>query len=302
MWQRGGGAASCVVLIAFGFACGKTEHGDADQGGSVDRGGAMDHSAGSTAAGVPPTSGGVGAGGSSGASFGTAGAPVTVGGSTALGGASNAAGGAPADANPAGAPSDGGAPACSGYYDACGCGCCAATAPTRACVYPGLGQDLTTVAAEDAVTKQGGCAMAGCSVGREYFCCAVPAPAEDGGSYEASLIIGGINRIRFDKQTTACTSLVLAQTFPANPVAKDAFPVQVPMGYQLESVMSMGCTVSASGPRAIGAIGKFSLRILDEACVVDAHFTAFFVNDRQVNPVRFDADGVAIALPVSQCK
>jgi hypothetical protein len=161
------------------------------------------------------------------------------------------------------------------------------------------------VIAEDLATKQGppDCAAVGCSLGRDYFCCSAPPASNDGATYQASLHIGAVDRIQLHKVAKDCSVFVLQQTFPANPVVPNPFPVQVPTGWKLESVTSLPCISSAIGPRAIGAIGKFSLRVLDEACVVDAHLSAFFSNDEQeLNTVRFDADGVPINIPVSQCK
>jgi len=223
-----------------------------------------------------------------------------------MGGVSSALGGEPNEPAHAGAPSAAGAPGCSGYYHACGCGCCGGgSASPAACVYSDLGQDLSAIVAEDVARQQDtqGCASVGCSLGRDYFCCATPPATNDGATYQTSRYIGGIDRIRLHKMATACTTFELQQTVPTNPVDPNAFPVQVPASWKLESVTSLPCTSSAIGPRAIGAIGKFSLRVLEEACVVDAHLSAFFTNDeRELNTVRFDADAVPIDLPVSQCQ
>jgi hypothetical protein len=303
MWHRGWGGTSCVVLVAFAFAfaCGKAER---DNGEGYDgRAGSMLGGAGSMLGGAPSTSAGSADGGTSGSSVSSAGAPVTVGGSNAMGGAGSALGGEPNEPDQAGAPSTAGAPSCSGHYLACGCGCCGTTASPGACVYPDLGQDLTTVTAEDVAKKTGDCAAVGCGIGRDYFCCAAPPPTNDGASYQASVLIGGVDRLTLYKVAKDCSNFVLQQTFPANPVDPNPFPVEVPAGWKIESVTTLPCISSAFGPKAIGAIGKFSLRVLNEACVVDAHLSAFFTNDqRALNAVRFDADGVPIALPVSQCK
>ena len=223
-----------------------------------------------------------------------------------MGGAGGGLGGEPNEPAHAGAPSAAGAASCSGYYHACGCGCCGgSSASPGACVYTDLGQDLSAIVAEDVARQQDtqGCASVGCSLGRDYFCCAAPAATNDGATYQTSRYIGGIDRIRLHKMATACTTFELQQTVPTNPVDPNAFPVQLPAAWKLESVTSLPCTSSATGPRAIGAIGKFSLRVLEEACVVDAHLSAFFSNDqRELNTVRFDAEAVPIDLPVSQCQ
>lgn len=297
MWYRTWGAACSMLLLAF--ACGKTE-----AGAGHDDGGA-DSSAGSTAGGARSTSGGTAAGGTSGASIGTAGNPVTMGGRGALGGASSAFGGEPSEPELAGAAPAAGAPGCNDYFAACGCGCCAGVAPQATCVYTDLGQDLSTIAVEDAAKgRDGNCAAAGCSVEYDYFCCTAGPASNDGASYDAHRIIGDVDRIQLHKSATAtCSTLMLQQTFPANPADPNAFPVQAPAGWKLESVMSLPCTSSAIGPRAIGAIGKLSLRVLNDTCVIDAHLSAFFTNERrELATVRFDADGVPIDISVDQCK
>jgi hypothetical protein len=263
-------------------------------------------------AGSPPSgsagSAGSAVAGTSGSSVSVAGTPVSIGGNATLGGASagggtSAAGGEPSEPE-AGAPSAAGAPGgCSGYYQACGCGCCAGSASPASCVYTDLGQDLSTIVAADAATKQGAsCATAGCNFGRDYFCCTAPQAVNDGATYQASLGISAIDRIRLYKMATACSTLSIEQAFSANP-DPNAFPVQLPAGWKFELATSLPCTSSAIGPPAIGAIGKLSLRVEGAACLIDAHLTAFFKNDTlQVSSVRFDAEGVPLDIPVSQCK
>ena len=303
---------ACVAFLAF--ACGKSEPGIGEGNGHDDGGlgsatagsGSMTDSAGSTVGGAGSSSGGSTAAGASGASVSTAGAPISAGGAQALGGASSALGGKPSESEQAGAPSAAGAPSCGGYYQACGCGCCGGVSASRGtCVYADLGQDLSAIIAEDLAMKHDiqSCAAIGCSLGRDYFCCAAPPATTDGATYQTSRYIGGVDRIRLHKMAVDCSTFVLQQTFPANPVEPNPFPVEVPAGWKLESVTSLACTSSAIGPSAIGAIGKFSLRVLDETCVVDAHLAAFFSNDkRELNTVRFDADALPIDLPISQCQ
>lgn len=172
-------------------------------------------------------------------------------------------------------------------------------------LYPDLGQDLIELTAQELATKMdsAGCAAAGCSIGQDYFCCAAPPASNDGATYETSLLIGAYDRIRLYRMATDCSTLVLQQASPAAPPDPQAFPVAVPAGWKLETVTSLPCSSSAIGPHAIGAIGKFALRVLDDACVVDAHLAAFFSNDKQeLKTVRFDADGAAIDIPLGQCK
>lgn len=298
---------SCLAFLAF--ACGKPESGS-EEGGGPNAGGV-----GGAADSAQSGSAGNAVGGTSGSSVSVAGMSMLAGGSATLGGASGALGGAlgglggtsamggePSELE-AGSPSAAGAPGgCSGYYHACGCGCCAGSVTPASCVYADLGQDLSAIVAADAATKQGpSCATAGCNFGRDYFCCAAPPATNDGATYQSDLYIGGVDRIRLHKMGAACSTLSLAQVFTANP-DPNAFPVQVPAGWKFESVTSLPCTSSAIGPRAIGAIGQLSLRVEGAACLIDAHLTAFFTNDTpEVSSVRFDADGVPLDIPVSEC-
>jgi hypothetical protein len=235
----------------------------------------------------------------------TGGMNAALGGSKAMGGMSVALGGETAEPADAGASTAGGTPSCSGSYQACGCGCCAGQPSPATCVYPDLNQDLNDIRDQDLAKKadQARCAAVGCSLGQEYFCCAAAPPSNDGSSYETSLFIGDIGRIRLHKQTKDCTTFTLEQRSPAEPKDPRAFPVDVPAAWKIESITTLPCTSSAIGPRAIGAIGKLSLRVLENRCVVDAHLTAFFTNNEQgLDTVRFDADGVPVDIPVGECK
>ncbi len=257
-----------------------------------------------------------GGSGSAGGPVSTGGVSVSVGGAQAVGGTPTmggqtvTVGGAspdPGDGGEAGALAAGGAPACDGSYHACGCGCCAGQASVASCVYPDLGQNLDKVAADDAARKAdvAGCSAAGCSVGKDYVCCAAPPPSNDGASYETSLFIGGINRVHLSKMLLPkeCSSFVLQQAPPTTPADPQAFPVKLPAGWKIESIRSLPCSSSAIGPNAIGAIGDFSLHVVNGACVVTAHLAAFFNNAQLgLQTVRFDADAVPIDISVGECK
>lgn len=215
-------------------------------------------------------------------------------------------GGAATDPSEAGASAMGGSGGCLGSYRACGCGCCSNQTARRKCVYPSLGQDLTRIIAADVKLSRdtAACANVACSMGETYFCCEDAPQDGDAATYHTSLSFGGFDRIRLHKLSTECSTFTLLS--PAGPAAAQepgVFPVEVPTGWALESVTTLRCTSSAIGPGAIGAIGQFSLRVLGDACVVDAHLTAFFSDDAQeVRRVRFDADAVPLDLPVARCK
>ena len=291
MWQRVWGVASSLLLLSS--ACGNSERDSAQEPGG--------------AAGTA-TSAGSGAisGGGSGGSVSVGGRNLTEGGSNAMGGMIATLGGQPSEPGEAGAPAAGGAAACSEYYQACGCGCCAIQPAPATCVYPDLGEDLSEIIAQDAARRMDrvGCANVGCSSGQGYYCCAAPpVSSDDGASYETSVYVGGYNRIHLHKRETDCSTFTLRQRSPADPQNPDAFPVEVPGGWEIEAVTTLPCASSVTRPQAIGAIGHFSLRVEDDACVVDAHLAAFFVNDeRELQTLRFDADAVPLSMPLDQCE
>jgi hypothetical protein len=134
----------------------------------------------------------------------------------------------------------------------------------------------------------------------DYVCCEAPPPTAEQAQYTATAIIGGLNRFELQKQTGICTNLVLVQ--PATAVVD--LPLQTPEGWTPELARSrhLPCSASSLGPKAIGAIGKLGLRVLGNACVLDAHLTLFFAaNVQDVQAERFDVDALPINLPVGEC-
>lgn len=238
----------------------------------------------------------------------TMGGAEALAGTMAMGGMNVALGGEGGDSGEAGTPGaggGGGAAACVGYLHACGCGCCGVEPTPATCVYPDLGQDLTELTAQEANHGPGNCAFAVCGTGHDYFCCAAPPPSTDGASYETSVLIGGINRVRLHKMLipTECSTFVLQQAPPSTPADPQAFPVKLPARWKIESIRSLPCSSSAIGPNAIGAIGDFSLQVVNGACTVNAHLAAFFNNAQLgLQTVRFDADAVLVDIPVGECK
>jgi len=292
-----------ISLTLLELACGKSERSVADETAGTTT---------MTAAGSDTGAGGSSAGSNSSTSTGgaasTGGTSATPEGGSATGGMSVAQGGAafePGEGGDAGVSGAGGGAACEGPYHACGCGCCVGQASLASCVYPDLGEDLAKVSADNLARKMdvAACAAAGCSAGHDYFCCAAPAPSNDGASYLTSRYIGGIDRLRLHKKANDCSTFVLQQTSRSAPPDPRAFPVNVPDGWKIESITSSTCTSSAVGPNAIGAIGDFTLRVVDDACVADAHLTAFFSNaEQELTAVRFDADAVPGGFSVSECR
>lgn len=200
-----------------------------------------------------------------------------------------------------GEPSAGGAASCEGPYRACGCGCCGGQAITPTCVYPTAGGDLASIIAEDERASQSPqCAAAGCSAGVDYVCCEPPPPIADQALYVATVTIGGLNRLELRKEIGVCTNLVLVQAS----AAPADLPLQTPAGWAPELARSrhLPCSASSLGPKAIGAIGTLGLRVLGNACVLDAHLALFFANSVQdVQVERFDVDALPVNLSLAEC-
>jgi hypothetical protein len=144
------------------------------------------------------------------------------------------------------------------------------------------------------------CAAAGCSLGIDYFACCEPPAQPEMASYEASVYIGDYDRLRLDKRGAVnCSTVALVSP----KLAGEEPPVELPTNWSIDQITRLPCISSAIGPRAIGAMGKLSLRVSDDACVVDAHLTAFFANAQGgVDAERFDAEGVPVNLSVAFCK
>jgi len=251
------------------------------------------------AAGKPASSGAAGTGGAaSGGGAASSGGTAGSGEGPLLAGTSGSLGGGPTSTEGGGS-SAGGSPGC--HYEACGCGCCIAP-NVPVCVYPGVGSTFDEIVAADIArrTDTVGCAAAGCSVPRDYLCCVEPPPSAESASYETSVYIGGYDRVRLQKTGAVnCSTLVLV----APKLAGRDFPVELPTQWTLEQITRARCISSATQPSAIGAIGKFSFRVSGDACVVDAHLTAFFPRvDGGVDAERFDAEGVPVNLSIGQCK
>jgi hypothetical protein len=217
-----------------------------------------------------------------------------------LGGTAGSLGGGPS-ATEGGASTAGGAPGCDRHYEACGCGCCAVQS-VQVCVYPGVGSSFDEIIAADIAKHDdtAACAAAGCSVPQDYVCCQAPPLQDESASYETSTYIGGYDRVRLHKIGAAnCSTLELVGPKPAGQM----LPVELPAQWGLEQITRAPCTSSATGSRAIGAIGKFTWHVSGSACVVDAHVTAFFARTAGgVDAERFDAEGVPVNLSIAQCK
>ena len=309
--------AGCTTLAWLALpACGKiagtpgNESGGASaatagsvEGGSGAGGGSGSAGAAASTAGKQGASGG--ASGSSGGAPGSAGgAPGSAGGAP-FGGTEDTRGGAPSTAD-AGASTggDAGPPrGCNSRYLACGCGCCVGPTPLQRCVYQEVGpKTLDEIAGDDMALRNdsAGCAAAGCSLGIDYFACCEPPAQPEVATYEASAYIGDYDRLRLDKRGAVnCSAFALVRP----KLGGEELPVELPTSWGIDQITRLPCISSTIGPRAIGAMGKLSLRVSDDACVVDAHLTAFFANAHGgVDAERFDAEGIPVNLSVAFCK
>lgn len=295
---RVGTAVSCAVCLLL--ACGKSEHAapNVDAAGSSTGGVAVSGNNGD-AAGSSVSAGGTSV--TSGGRAGSSGSANNLGGEPTEGGAPAAGG----EAATGGEAAIGGEASCDGTFRACGCGCCgiASPAPTTTCVYPDLGQSLSQIIAADLARRQDtvGCAAAGCSSGIDYVCCEAPAPMPEQATYDTAVVIGDIGRLRVNKMAANCTTLTLQQVYPANP-GPTGFSLETPVGWGIEQATSLPCSSSMTKPRAIGAVGKLSLRLLGNACVLDAHLALFFGDSTTgIEAERLDVDALPIDLPVAEC-
>ena len=199
--------------------------------------------------------------------------------------------------------------ACSGSYEACGCGCCGST-PSPLCYYPSAGDSLSAIiAADQTVAGSSTCSLVGCALGQYYLCCA-EASAEPAGSaqYTAQYTVGGYDRVGLSKTLTDgnCLSLTLVNSGPsgANPTK---LRVSTPSNWTIEGAISVSaCGSSQPGTQAIGAQGTVSFSPSGTAsCAISAHLTVFFVatTDSPVTTMRIDADTVLISGgPVGYCR
>jgi len=294
VWELAGCTTFAWLALA---ACGKVEGSPSDESGGAPVG----SRAGSGSGGG---SGTAGAATSSAGDEGAIGGGSGGGGGAPIGGSSGTPGGGPstAEAGTTSAGGEGGAPGCNSHYLSCGCGCCVGPTPTQRCVYPGVGKTIDELVGDDLARRNdsAGCAAAGCSLGIDYFCCEPPPPQAEVASYETSVYIGDYDRLRLHKMGAVnCSTFTLVRP----KLVGQELPVELPTNWAIEQITRLPCISSASGPRAIGAMGKFSLRLSGDACLVDAHVTAFFVNALGgVDAEAFDAEGVPVNLSVGFCE
>jgi hypothetical protein len=190
--------------------------------------------------------------------------------------------------------------ACTGTYDACGCGCCGSTSLSLACYYPSAGDSLNAIIADDQAARSNpDCAFIGCSLGQRYVCCAEGSPEPAGtAQYSAKFVVGGIDRISISKKPSDnnCATLSIASS---SSTTSSQFRVATPDKWSLEATSITGgaCADAGAGLRAVGGQGGVTLSPSGTTCVISAHLTLFFaVNaDGGILPIRIDADDLPIS-------
>ena len=185
--------------------------------------------------------------------------------------------------------------ACTGEYTACGCGCCGSTATNTACYYPSLGETIATVTAADQATKSAtNCALAGCSIGIHYLCCAPVAPdPPSSATYAAEWYIGGLDHVRISKTGADCANLSFARPLST---PNSALRITMPPSWNVEMASFGPCgDAGAVASSAKGAVGTYALRASGTSCLADVHVTLFaFAADGTVLSARLDIDGLAM--------
>ena len=182
---------------------------------------------------------------------------------------------------------------CAGEYT-CRCECCGAEEATLHCYYPELGDDLAAViAADDGKGTSPSCARDSCAAPRRIVCCD-RSDADGSGSYRASFVIGGLDRIILHRESSdsiRCTRIELVR--PGGQETR----LELPEGWSLGTVQDYACAdesnAAASSRRwPIGALG---FARFGAGCALDLDLTLFFpAEGGGVDAVRFESQ----ALPV----
>jgi hypothetical protein len=178
---------------------------------------------------------------------------------------------------PAGAPS----------RDVCGCGCCGEP-QRKACYFPALGQSASTIPDP----TPGNCALAGCSAGVRYVCCADPGVPAGGGEnasycvYDTAMNNGEVVVTKIVGET--CTRLTMIPTASSGPL------VITPETWHVRAFHG---PCAATGVRAIGSLGNIGFRWMDGNAFLDLHAVLFFDDGSgTVAAVHMDVDTMAFDL------
>jgi len=190
---------------------------------------------------------------------------------------------------------------CIGAYTACGCGCCGQVSITS-CYYPSLGETIAAITAQDLTTKSAtNCALAGCSLGIHYVCCAEAAPEpSSSATYTATGYAGDLDHVTISKSGSDCATLSFARPMTGG---NSALRISTPASWGSASATFGVCGDASALDTATGAVGTLALRSNGAACLADLHATLFaFTADGNVKSARLDVDGVTVTgFPAGLC-
>jgi hypothetical protein len=184
--------------------------------------------------------------------------------------------------------------ACTGAFEACGCGCCGGTSPTPVCYYPALGETTALFQAKDEEVRQTtNCLAAGCSRGQRYVCCVADAPEPAGSAtYAADAYVGDLDHLNIQKVGADCAQLSLAA--PAVD-RDDRIALQTNGNWGMARARFGGCGDGAAAEMAQGVLGTLVVRKGALGCVVDVHASLFAHGSTgEVRTTRLDADNLPI--------
>jgi hypothetical protein len=194
------------------------------------------------------------------------------------------------------------AAACTGEYNACGCGCCGGVQPTVQCYYPSLGETIAAITVQDQATKNAtNCELVGCSMGIRHVCCAEPALESPAGvNYAASGYSGGLEHVTISKSGSECATLHFAKPITAS---SSALKITMPSSWGVAGSAAGTCGGASATDQAKGGVGTFVLRASGGDCVADLHVTLFaFTTDGTVKASRMDVDGLVVTgMPGGMC-
>jgi hypothetical protein len=197
---------------------------------------------------------------------------------------------------------------CEGDQIFCGCGCCGRTDYGSRCYYPGKGETLATVHADDmawlSVVK---CTLILCSGPLRHTCCAdLPPEPSSVGSYQAGYSSSDGEQVRIVRRGPDGQYAELILTGDSAQ-RKGGFAIDVvPGSWGVESGAHLSQGGSAISDNAIGGHGTVRIWPSGSTCLVDAHLTLFSLDAAAPlgvpQAVRLDVDSLIIAsAPASLC-
>jgi hypothetical protein len=161
-------------------------------------------------------------------------------------------------------------------FDACGCGCCGPPA-VRACYYPERGESISTIPNPMPTN----CALAGCSLGTHYVCCAGAGAAPTGNEIYCYTIdrseTGGYHIMK--TQAGGCATLHVT----ARPGSM--FPISTPPDLVASGALRGVCNGDFAED-AIGGLGSVAIT----NGKLDVHVVLYFERAGGISSERLDVD------------